>query len=125
MGGVARRKLHFVAVEAEGGQDQFREFHAGGNFIFDLFGGAENVRVVLRESAHAQQAVHHARALVAVDRAEFRQAHGQLAVTAARGFINHDVARTIHGLELILGVVERHGGEHVFAVEIRVAAGLP
>jgi len=30
-----------------------------GNFVFDLFRRAEDVRVILSETAHAQQAVHH------------------------------------------------------------------
>ena len=51
---------------------------------FDLVAGAEDVGVVLREAAHAQQAVHGAGALVAVDVAELGVAHGQVAIALRR-----------------------------------------
>ncbi len=98
---------------------------AAHDLVFDLFGRAEDVRVVLRESAHAQQAVHHAGALVAVDGAEFAQAHRQIAIAAHLVAIDQNVAGTVHGLELVFGVVQLHGLEHVVAVKIGVAGDLP
>ncbi len=91
--------------------------------VFDLVGSAEDVRVVLGKAADAQQAVHHARALVAIDRAEFAQPHGQIAIRLQRIFIDQDVARAIHGLEAILGVVELHDVEKVLRVVALVARG--
>ncbi len=83
------------------------------------------MRVVLRESAHAHQAVHHARSLVAIHRAQFAQPHGKIAIAVQLVFVNQNVARAVHGLELILGVVQLHGLEHVVAIKIGVPGNLP
>ena len=95
------------------------------NFLFDLLRHAEDVRVVLREAAHAQQAVQHAGALVAIHGAELGQAHRQIAIAAQARLVNQNVARAIHGLELVVGFFDFDRAEHVFAIEIGVAAGLP
>ena len=50
----------------------------------DLLFGAENVRVVLHEAAHAHQAVQRARGLVAVAGAELGEPQRQFAVAVAR-----------------------------------------
>ena len=73
-------KLGFVFVEAEGLQRIDGELQAAHHFVFDLLRRAENMRVVLRESAHAHQPVHHARSLVAIHRAQFAQPHRQIAI---------------------------------------------
>ena len=49
----------------------------------DLLLGAEDVRVVLAEGAHAREPVHDAAALVAVQAPEIGDAPRQLAVAAA------------------------------------------
>ena len=62
------------AVEAEigiGRQDQLVDLEA---LVGELRLGAEHMRVVLRKAAHAHQAVHRARRLVAMHHAEFGQA---------------------------------------------------
>ncbi len=81
--------------------------------------------VVLREAAHAEQSVEHARALIAIDRAQLAEAHRQLAVAVLLIRINQDVERAVHGLELVFGVIQLHAGEHVLRVEAGVPAGLP
>ncbi len=68
---IPGRQLDLELVKAESFVDGFSEVDAGYDFIFNLGGSAENVRVVLREAADAQQAVHGAGALVAIDVAEF------------------------------------------------------
>ncbi len=88
-------------------------------------GRAEDVGIVLSETADAQQTVQDAGALVAVDGAELAQAHGQIAVAMQLIAIDQDVAGTVHGLELVFGVVQLHGLEHVLAEKIGVAGGLP
>src|SRR5260370_9726047 len=69
--------------------------------------------------------MHDAGALVAVNSAELAQAYREIAIAVHTVAINQDVARAIHGLELILGVVQLHGLEHVVAVKIGVAGSLP
>jgi hypothetical protein len=83
------------------------------------------VGVVLGEAADSQQAVKHAAALVAVDGAEFGEAYGKIAVAAQLGFIDEDVARAVHGLQLVIGLFDLDGTKHVFAIEIGVAGGFP
>src|SRR5262249_16382837 len=64
LGRVACGEFDFEAVEAKGAQYGEGEVHTGGDFTLDLVRGSEDVRVVLSETAHAQQPVEHARALV-------------------------------------------------------------
>ncbi len=75
-----RRELHQDLVEAEirvGREDQVVDLQA---LVGELILGAEDMRVVLREAAHAHQPVHGARRLVAVDHAELGHAQRQVAV---------------------------------------------
>src|SRR6266851_3985405 len=125
MRGVPVGELDFEFVEAEIFHDGVSEIDAGFNFRFDLRGHAETVRVVLRESADAQQAVKHAAAFVAIDSAEFGEAHGKITVAAQLRFIDEDVARAVHGLELVVGLFDLDGAEHVFFEKSGVAAGFP
>src|SRR5216683_1216652 len=118
-------KLDFEFVEAEILHDGEGKIHARFDFRFDLRGHAEDVRVVLSKAADAEQAVEHAAAFVAIDRAELGEAYGQLAVAAELGFINQNVPRAIHGLELVIGLFDLYRAEHAVFVIIRVAAGFP
>ena len=119
--GIPGRELSLKLIEAEIFQHVQSKIEAGGDFTFDLFRHAEDVRVILGKAANAQQAVHHARALVAIHRAQFAEAHRQVAVRLQRIFVNQNVAGTVHGLQPILGVVELHGVEHI----LRVVAFVP
>ena len=92
--------------------------------------GAEHVRVVLGEAAHAHQAVHGARRLVAMHHAEFGEPQRQVAVALQAVLEDLHVARAVHRLErepaLVLGLVAgRLRREHVLAVPVPVAGGLP
>jgi len=83
------------------------------------------MRVVLRKSTDAQEAMQYARAFIPIHSAKLGQAHRQLAVTAQARFVNQDVAGAIHRLQLIVGLFDLDSAEHVLAVKIRVPAGLP
>ena len=67
---VPRGELDLELREAEGLEHGLGKVDAGGDFALDLRRHAEDVRVVLRKAAHAQQAVHGSGALVAIDVAE-------------------------------------------------------
>ena len=71
------------------------------NSWLDLFGSAEQVGVVLGQAADAEHAVQFARLLVAVDGAELRQPHRQVAVGAGLCLVHLHVVRAVHGLEKI------------------------
>ena len=78
--GVPIGKLDFEFVEAEIFHYGEGEIDAGFHFAFDLRRRTENVRVILREAADAEQAVEHAAAFVAIDGAKLGEAHGQIAI---------------------------------------------
>src|SRR3984885_3889803 len=121
--GIPGRELGLELVETKIFQHVQGEFEATSNLIFDLLRRTENVRVILRKPAHAQQAVHHARTLVAIHRAQFAQPHRQVTIRLERIPINQNMPRTIHRLQAIFGVVEFHGVEHVLRVITFVARG--
>src|SRR6204780_4927854 len=122
---IAAGKLHFVTLEAENAQHFPGEFDAILNLFFDLIRHAKDVRVVLSESAHGKQTVQYTRTLVAIHGAQLGQPHGKLAVAAQLRLVNQNVARTVHGLELVVGFFDFDRAKHIFAIKVRVAAGLP
>jgi hypothetical protein len=95
------------------------------DFIFQLRGQAEQVGVVLREAAHAEESVQSAGSLVAVYRAQLGPAQGQVAVGLGAVLVEQAVEGAVHGLDLVLVALHLHGLEHVVAVEVEVARGLP
>src|SRR6202035_2243346 len=115
-------KLDFKLVEAEVFHYSECKIDAGFHFFLNLRRGAEDMRVVLGEATHAKKTVKDAAAFVAVDGAEFGETHGKIAVAVELGFVNQDVARTVHGLELVLGFFDFDGTEHAVFVEIGMAA---
>ena len=106
--------------ETENSQDFLREVNATDHFGFDLVRRAKDVGVVLREPAHAQEPVHHARPFVPVDGAEFGQSHGQVPIAPQLVLVDQDVERAVHRLELVQRIVQFHGLEHVVLVELGV-----
>ena len=120
-------------MEAELAEHLLRELHRVLDLLHDLLGRAEDVRVVLREAAHAEKAVAHAVLLVAVDRAELGVADRQVAVAALLELVALDVERAVHRLDVVvlnvgvaaLALLHLHDGEHAVLVEREVAGGLP
>ena len=119
-----------VAGEAEiriDREDQVVDLQAlGGELIL----GAEDMRVVLGEAAHAQQAVQRAGGLVAMHHAEFGQADRQVAIAFEPVLEDLHMAGAVHRLDrepaLVFGLVAgRLRGEHVLAVPAPVARGFP
>ena len=79
--------------------------------------------VIHRKAAHPRQAVQLAALFIAVNRAQFGQAQGQIAVAAQLALVNFDVVRAVHRLEHELLVIHVDGRVlAVFVVGI-VAAG--
>ena len=123
--GVPIGKFDLKFVEAEIFHDCVGEIDAGFHFGLDLRCHAEDVRVVLRETPHAEQTMQHAAAFVAIDGAEFSKPDRQIAIAAHARFVNQNVAGAIHGLELIFGFFDFDRAEHVLFVEIGVTGSLP
>jgi hypothetical protein len=113
-------------VSVDGGQepDELRAF------LGDLVLGAEDVGVVLGEAADAHEAVERAMRLVAVAGAELGEPQREVAV-GLDALVEHlHVAGAVHGLEridpLFVGMfLVDLGDEHVLAVLVPVARGLP
>src|SRR5579875_251223 len=122
---IARGELDAILLEAEGPEHRLGEVKAGDDLAFDLFGRAEDMRVVLREAAHAQQAVHGARTLITINISELGVALRQIAVALGRVFVDENVARTVHRLQPVLGVVQLHRRKHVLGIDAVVAGDLP
>ena len=122
---VPVRKLDFKLVETEVFHHRKCEIDARFHLRFDLRRHAEDVRVVLGKAADAQQSVEHPAALVAVDGAELGKPHGQIPIAVQPGLVNQDVARAVHGFELVIGFFHFHGAEHAVLVKSGVAAGFP
>ena len=114
------RELHrHLALEAEigvGRQDQVVDLEA---LLGHLLLGAEHMRVVLGEGAHAHQAVQRAGRLVAMHDAEFGHAQRQFAIGAQAVLEDLDMARAVHRLDgedaLVLGVVAGRGRLNMFS----------
>ena len=120
--GLLRRARGQVGgvLEPEGLHEAVHEAADPRDLLRQLIGGAEDVGVVLGEAAHPQHPVHHARALVAIDRPELGPAQGQLAVAPAAVLVDQDVARAVHRLDAVRQLVERHGRVHHVAVVVEV-----
>ena len=100
------------------------KLQAAHDLLLELLLGAEHVRVVLGDVAHAQQAVQRAAGLVAVDEALLGVADRQVAVGAQVGLVDLHVGRAVHGLEAH-GPVLDVGEVHVVAVHVPVARLAP
>ena len=120
-----------ISVEAEvgvGREDQVVDLQA---LRLHLLLGAEDVRVVLRKAAHAQEPVQRAGRLVAVHRAELGETQRQVAVALQPVLEDLDVPRAVHRLQHVeaIVVVDLVAGrlhlEHVFAERAPVARCLP
>jgi hypothetical protein len=123
--GVPDAQLHLRLVETVVGQEREAEVENPVDLGLHLIGAAEQVRVVLGKAAHAQQPPQRARGFVAVDGPELRVAHGQVAVAARSALEDQHVKRAVHGLEVILLVLDLDRRVHAFLVPLQVPARLP
>src|SRR6202045_2592951 len=120
-----RRQFDDDVFESEipvDGKDEVVDLQA---LLHDLILGAKNMRVVLGEGAHPDDAVDRAGRLVAVDDAEFGDLHRQVAIGFEAVLEDLHVAGTIHRLQgedaFILGL----GDEHVLAKRLPMSGSLP
>ena len=81
----------------------------------------EDVRIVLRETADAHEAVQRAGPFVAVHGAQFEQPHGQLTIRTLPGIKDEAVHGAVHGLGVVDAVVHLHGRVHTVFVEAQMA----
>ena len=116
-------ELHLVG-EAEDLVNLVEHLHESRKLLLHLILAAEDVRVVLLESAHASETVQRAAELVAVEHAKVGEPHGQLAEGSLAVAKHHAVPGAVHRLQAKLRLlhVER---EHVLLVMRRVTGGLP
>src|SRR6185503_19723982 len=90
-----RTERDVVAVQAKVLVDRGSELDEGRHLLLDLVLAAENVRIVLRERAHAHQPVQRARWLVAMARPELRHAQRQVAIALLPELEDLHVALTV------------------------------
>ena len=120
-----RGEVGLVLGEAERRQDRGDEVQHPHDLGVELVRPAEQVRVVLREAAHAHEAVQHARALEPIDGAQLREAQRQLAVAAQLRVVDREVERAVHRLQLVRDVLDLDRRVHVRAVVLGVPGRLP
>ena len=123
-----RRQLDAHVLEAEQRVQLVDRLRDVAHLGHDLILGAVHVCVVLRERAHAQQAVQHALALVARAKPELREPQRQLAIRVALGPVHQAGAGAVHRLDRELAPALALTGlreEHVLAVVVPVAGALP
>ena len=101
-----------------------------GTFRFDLIFGAENMRVILGESAYPHDAMQRARGFITVARPEFGHPQRQIAVGFQALIIDLHVARAVHRFQrvdrLFAGVILVHfDDEHVFLIFVPMPGLFP
>ena len=96
---IAERKADAVIVHAECGEDFFYQIEAAFDFLSDLIGRAEEMGVVLGKAADAGHAAEFTGLFPAIDRAEFCEADGEVAVGMMVAREDLDVVRAVHRLE--------------------------
>jgi hypothetical protein len=112
-------------LEAERVVDREAEVQAALDLLGDLLLGAEDVGVVLRDVADAQQTVQRAARLVAVNQPGLRVADRQVAVGVAPVVEQLHVGRAVHRLQAHRMALEVVREVHVVAVNVPVAGLLP
>src|SRR5450830_461910 len=117
-------ELDLDIAEAEGRVAVVHEAYDAADLVFELLGGAVDVRVVLGEVTHAEEAVKHAAHLVPVNAAELGHAQRQVAVGAPAALVDEQAAGAVHGLHGV-GLLVDLGEVHVVLVVVPVAAALP
>ncbi len=100
--GVAQGYLRLEILEIESLEDVEDNIHHLEEFSLDLLRGAEEMGIVLRESADTGQAVELAALFIAVDCPEFGISQRQIPVAARVSLVDLAVVRAVHGLEQIL-----------------------
>ena len=116
MGGVADRQIDLVALVREGLQKEDDQIEHPLDLVQDLIARAVDVGVVLRESPHPHHAVQDPRSLVAVHRSQLGVADRQLAVRAQPRLVDQGVARAVHRLDDVAGLLDLEGVHVLFVV---------
>ena len=80
-------------------EHDFYQGQAADDFGRELLLGAEKMRIILREPAHARHASQLAALLPAIHGAELRQAHRKVAIRLGRLRVDADVVRAVHWLQ--------------------------
>ena len=121
----AGRQLEVEVVEPVVAQQVEHEVQRALELLGHLLLGAEDVGVVLGHAPHPGEAVHDARLLVAVHRAELEEPQRQVAVGPLPALVDQDVERAVHRLEVVVRApVELHRREHAVGVPVEVARRL-
>ncbi len=94
------------------------------DLLRDLLGQHEDVRVVLREAAHAHEPVQLSALFVAVHDAQLAHADGKILIAVRLRLVHEQPARAVHGLDGAVLAVDL-GGVHIFPVVVPVPRRLP
>ena len=103
----AQRELDADIVEAELAVDFHYQLVKRAGFFGDLVFSAENVGIVLHETAHAHQSVQCAAGFVAVAGAEFCETHWQIVVGAQAVVENLHMTGAVHRFDGVFALFGR------------------
>ena len=113
-----------MVLEAEERVHVVNELGDALDLVLDLIRCHEDVRIVLREAADAEQTVQRAGQLVAVHDAELAHAQRQITVRVRLGLIDQHAAGAVHRLERKRHIVD-DSGIHIVFIVIPVTAAVP
>ena len=110
--------------QTEGGVNLIEQTNDVLDLVLHLIPGHEDVGIILREAAHAEQAVQRTGQLVTVYQTQLADTQRQLLVGVRLSLVNQHAARAVHRLDCVILVVD-DGGVHVLLVVIPVTGTLP
>src|SRR6185369_13169428 len=105
-------EIDLVVLKAKHVVDVEGEVDATDNLGAHRFRRAEDVRIVLRKPARANQPMQRAGKLSSITRAELGVTQRQIAIGMLRRLIDPDVERAVHRLDAKLLLFELHRREH-------------
>ena len=103
-------------------QDEFQKLR---QFACYLLGRAENMAVVLGETSCAEQPVKRARHLIAIHRAQLKQAQRQFPIRAQTALVDHHMERAVHRLRIVARALQLHLRIHALREKVQMSARLP
>src|SRR5665213_2394762 len=120
----ARRKKILEVIEIERAHQAQRFIERLLELALQLFGRAEEMRVVLREAARACEAVQRSAAFETVNGSELGVTDRQIAIRMPLALVDQDVARAIHRFEPEALTLDLDRSEHSVGEVVEMPRGL-
>src|SRR5262245_5694806 len=93
-------------MESEIIHDRKNEIYDLHNLVFDLIDAAENMGVILSESANTQKSMKNTCFFLAIHRTQLEIFNRKISIRPDLGLINQNMSRTIHRLDSIVFIID-------------------